>query len=421
MTFEKNNQKIAVIGTGISGMLASYLLCRKHDITVFEANDYIGGHTNTLKVKSDGGMIPVDTGFIICNDRNYPNFFKLLARLGVERQKTDMGFSVKCQRTGLEYSGSSLNAMFAQRRNLIRLWFYRLVFNILRFHREAGGLLDRENNDISLIDYLRENHYSEAFIDYYILPMGAAIWSSSIETIEEFPADTFIRFFDNHGLLSLKNRPQWYTIKKGSQEYVKKIIQPFADRIRLNNPVESVRRLEDQVEIKARGCEPERFHKVVIAVHSDQALRMLADPSKEEKRILGAIPYQQNLTILHTDKSVLPTRPRAWASWNYHILDREQNTVAITYNMNILQRLGTDQVYCVTLNLPKAIDRKRIIRTIKYHHPVFTPEGIKVQKQKGKISGRRNTYYCGAYWGYGFHEDGVNSAFEVCSHFGLSL
>ncbi|MFC1556922.1 NAD(P)/FAD-dependent oxidoreductase [candidate division KSB1 bacterium] len=417
----ENRFSIAVIGTGISGMTAAYLLHQKHDITVFEANDYIGGHTNTIDLDTSRGTYAVDTGFIVFNDRTYPNFIMLLERLDVASQPSTMGFSVSIEKTGLEYSGNSISALFAQRRNLFRPSFYRMIRGILRFNREASAMLERNDDTTSLGDYLVRNRYTHEFIEHFIIPMGSAIWSTVSERMMEFPALTFIRFFKNHGLLSLSDRPQWRVIKGGSKQYITKLVEGFRDRIRLNTPVNSLRRLDNGVEVMTRDGKIERFDKVVIAVHSDQALRMLADPSPDEKRLLGAIPYEENTAVLHTDSSVLPERKKAWSSWNYHIWNRAEDKVSLTYNMNILQNLQSDQVFCVTLNAPDKIDPDYVIKTISYHHPQFTPNSIKAQQEKHLISGVRDTYYSGAYWRYGFHEDGVMSALDVGKHFGVGL
>ncbi len=416
---EKKN--IAIIGTGISGLTAAYMLHRTHEITVFEANGYIGGHTNTIEVEENGSIIPVDTGFIVHNEKTYPNFIRLMNELGVKVQPTEMSFSVKDEVHGLEYNGGSLNKMFAQRRNLIRPSFYRMIKDIMRFNREARDLLESGKDSITLGDYLKDGGYSREFIEQYLIPMGAAIWSTVPEDMLLFPALNYIRFFMNHGLLDLKDRPQWKTIVGGSKQYVDKMTAGFLDRIYLNSPVVSVRRLPSHVEITVEGKRPQHFDEVIIAAHSNQALKMLVDPSPIETKLLGAIPYQENIAVLHTDTTLLPTRKLAWASWNYHIAREQSGRVALTYNMNILQRLNTNKVYNVTLNRYDEINPDNIIRVIRYEHPLFTSEGIAAQQQKHLVNGVNRTWFCGAYWGNGFHEDGVVSALDVVESLKESL
>ena len=413
--------RIAVIGTGISGMVAAYLLCQDHDVVVFEANDYIGGHTNTIDVELNGANHRVDTGFIVFNKENYPNFVKLMELLGVNYQPSNMSFSVQCELTGLEYCPSTLNSLFAQRRNLLRPSFYRMLLDAFRFRREAQEILLANDYETTLGAYLEEKRYSQPFIHHFIIPMGAAIWSADPKQFKEFPAHSFVQFFNNHGFLKVKDQPQWQVIKGGSRSYVEPLTRPYRDKVRLNCPVESIKRHADYVEVKPRPGEVESFDQVVIAAHSDQALAMLADPSDAERDILEAIPYQENLTILHTDSSLLPQRRGAWASWNYHIPREELGRAALTYYMNMLQSLTAPIDFCVTLNQPDIIDRTKIIRKFNYHHPVYTPQGPMAQKRRHEIDGVNHTYFCGAYWGYGFHEDGVNSALAVCKHFGKSL
>jgi len=413
--------KIAVIGTGISGMVAAYLLSEEHDLTVFEANDYVGGHTNTVTVNTEQGTYAVDTGFIVFNDRTYPNFTTLLRQLSIATQPSTMSFSVKCEQSGLEYNGTSLNTLFAQRRNLLRPSFHRLLVDILRFNRTAPRLLQQGNEHTTLGDYLQAHHYSTAFVEHYIIPMGAAIWSADPQQIWQVPAHFFIRFVHHHGMLTVSRRPQWRVIKGGSQQYVRALIQPYHQRIRLCCPVQAVTRSRDAVTIRSPGHEPERFDQVVLATHSDQALALLTDPSEQERLLLGALPYHKNEVVLHTDTTLLPRAPRAWASWNYHRLPEPQGHVTMTYNMNLLQSLQAQQTFCVTLNRTTAIDPSTILRTLTYHHPVYTVRGIAAQQQYARINGVNRTYFCGAYWGNGFHEDGVNSALAVGTCFGKGL
>ncbi|MDP7037307.1 MAG: FAD-dependent oxidoreductase, partial [Candidatus Marinimicrobia bacterium] len=388
--------------------------------TVFEKNDYVGGHTHTHTIKADQTTYAVDSGFIVYNEVTYPNFIKLLDQLGVKRQKTTMGFSVKSVNKNFEYAGNSLKSLFAQRLNYFRPSFWIMLRDIIRFNKMGKADMAILSVDVKLGDYLNDNKYSKSFINHYIIPMGSAIWSTKANSMLDMPALFFIRFFNNHGLLQIKNRSGWWVIKGGSKEYVKKIIAEFESKIRLNSPVQSISRSEDSVTIQSADKE-EIFDAVVIATHSNQALQLLEDSSKKEREILGALPYQSNDALLHTDSSVLPKRKLAWASWNYN-LDQEPNKpMAMTYNMNILQSLDAEDTYCVTLNNNDFVDDKKVLKTLHYDHPLFTPEGISAQKRKHEISGLNNTFYCGAYWRNGFHEDGVVSALEVCSHFGITL
>ena len=409
--------KIAIVGTGIAGNVAAYHLAKEHEITVFEAADYVGGHTNTVDVEYAGQQYAVDTGFIVFNDWTYPEFIRLLDELRVESQPSDMSFSVSCEKTGLEYNGTSRNALFAQRSNLLRPSFYRMIADILRFNREALSLLQGEDDSTTLGQYLQDNGYTKGFVDHYIVPMGAAIWSAQPEGLKHMPAKFFVRFFHNHGMLNIRNRPVWRVIRGGSQRYVEPLIAGHRDRIRLRNPVHWIRRRPNGVHIKAGDSEPEFFDQVFIACHSDQALSMLADPSPQEQQVLGAIRYQENEAVLHTDANLMPRRKLAWAAWNYHLVDREQDRVALTYNMNILQGLDAPCQFCVTLNNTAAINPDKVIRTISYDHPILSSEAVAAQRRHAEINGDRRTYFCGAYWRFGFHEDGVVSALAALQHF----
>lgn len=416
--------KIAIVGTGIAGNYAAWRLAREHDITVFEADSRIGGHSNTVNVEERGRQYAVDTGFIVYNDKTYPNFLGLLDELGVESKPSTMSFSVRCERSGLEYNGATLNTLFAQRRNLVQPSFWRMLRDILRFNREAPALLDRSGADITLNEFLVNNGYSRAFIDHYIIPMGAAIWSAAPEGMGGVPAGFFVRFFHNHGLLSISDRPTWRVIHGGSQRYVEKLVAGHRDRIRLNAPVEGILRYPNHVLIKASGLPAERFDKVVIAAHSDQALSMLSDATAAEREVLGSIPYQINEAVLHTDESLMPDRKRAWAAWNYHIpatREKDDRRVALTYNMNILQSLDAEKQFLVTLNHSDAIDPAKVIRAIQYEHPIFNQVAVRAQARHREINGQRHTYYCGAYWRYGFHEDGVVSAIRALDHLDQDL
>ncbi|CAE6907166.1 NAD(P)/FAD-dependent oxidoreductase [Vibrio sp. B1FLJ16] len=408
--------KIAIVGTGISGLTCGYYLHKKHDITLFEANDYIGGHTATVDVNIDGSDYAVDTGFIVYNDRTYPNFINMMKEIGVEGVPTQMSFSVRNNGSGLEYNGHTITTLFAQKRNWANPAFYRFIFEILRFNKLAKSFADKEDTSIQTLgEFLDENKFSAYFSDNYILPMGAAVWSSTLADMRAFPLMFFLRFFLNHGLLDVTNRPQWYVIKGGSRAYIPPLTKGFADKIRLNSPVESVTRSKGRVLLLVNGT-TEWFDEVIFACHSDQAMKMLDDSSVDERTILGDMAYQANEVVLHTDTSLLPKRKAAWASWNYLLEGKKgdhQKLPSLTYNMNILQHLNSEHTFCVTLNSTEQIDEQKILRTFTYHHPVFTTESIAAQQRKDEIQGITNTWFCGAYWYNGFHEDGVRSALDV--------
>ena len=415
-----SGQRIAIVGAGISGLVAAYLLRQRHDITVFEAGSYTGGHTNTIEVETPHGLLAVDTGFIVYNDRNYPLFTRLLAQLGVETQPSLMSFSVADDRSGFEYNGSSLNQLFASRKNLLSPGHWRMIRDIIRFNKHAEQLQERGNAQ-TVEQYVREHSFSDAFLTKYLIPIGASIWSCPAGTFRSFPIRFVIDFLRNHGMLQVADRPQWRVIKGGSKRYIQPLTRDFADSIRLNTPVRRVVRGTDSVTLELGSGETRAFDHVVLACHSDQALRMLDQPTATEREILGAFPYQKNETVLHTDVSLLPKRRRAWGSWNYRIGQRDTDEVAITYYMNMLQSLDTNEHYCVTLNEKDRIDPAKIIRTLTYHHPVFTLERDAAQSRHDELIGANRTSYCGAYWGYGFHEDGVRSGARVAEHFGCSL
>ncbi len=408
--------RIAIVGTGISGLTCAHLLHEQHELTLFEAGPYIGGHTNTVDVRRNGHAWPVDTGFIVFNDWTYPHFIRLLERLGVPSRPTTMSFSVKCEATGLEYNGTSLNSLFAQRSNLFRPSFWGMIRDILRFNREAPALLGTPAADLPLTEYLDSAGYGRAFVEQYLIPMGAAIWSMPPDRLREFPVGFFVRFFHNHGMLSVNDRPQWRTVEGGSRAYVDRLIEPIADRVRTNARVHEIRR--DHAGVTLDG---ERFDEVILATHSDTALSLLSDATDAEHEILGALPYQENETVLHTDASVLPRRRLAWAAWNYHLGRDDTQPVGVTYNMNMLQGLDAPETFCVSLNQNGAVDPERVIRRIRYHHPVYSREGVLAQQRHAEISGVNHTHFCGAYWGYGFHEDGVKSGLAVANAFGAEL
>lgn len=414
--------RIAIIGSGIAGLTAAWKLHREHEITLFEAAARIGGHTHTVDVDWAGRSYAVDTGFIVYNDWTYPNFLALLAELDVVTQPSTMSFSVRCERSGLEYSGTSLNTLFAQRRNLLRPAFYGMLRDILRFNREAPALLDMDAEwQPCLGEYLESRGYGRAFVTHYLVPMAAAIWSTDPARIFDVPARFLIGFFRNHGMLSVDQRPQWRVVRGGSRVYVEKLIAPFRDRIRLGAAVAGIRRSSAGVELELAEGSRHRCDCVFIACHSDQAIRLLRDPTRAEREVLGAITYQASEAILHTDTSLMPRRRLAWAAWNYHALggalDGAQRGVAVTYNMNALQSLDAPVTFCVSLNRADAIDPAKVIGRYIYEHPLFTPAAVAAQARHAELNGVNGTYYCGAYWRYGFHEDGVVSALAALRAF----
>ncbi|MDF1762105.1 MAG: FAD-dependent oxidoreductase [Oleibacter sp.] len=417
-------KRIAIVGSGVAGLTCAWLLRERYDVHLYEANDYLGGHTQTTDVEVAGKSYPVNTGFIVFNDWTYPNFIKLMEQVGAESEDSDMSFSVKCERSGLEYNGHTLNSLFAQRLNVLRPSFWKMIRDILRFNKEtrAGLADDSLNKTETLGQYLSRQGYSESFRKHYIIPMGAAVWSSSEEMMMEFPLYFFVRFFNNHGMLSVDDRPQWRVISRGSRSYVEKIQAALPpSQVYLNTPVTKVLRSDDSVTITSERGE-DTFDEVIFACHSDQALKMLGDASATEKEILGAIPYKMNDVVLHTDHSILPKKRLAWAAWNYHIGQKHQDSVAVTYYMNRLQNFDDAPVhFCVTLNKTADIDPNKIIRQFRYAHPVFTLEGMAAQERHHEISAQNNTHFCGAYWFNGFHEDGVRSALRVTEVLGVEL
>lgn len=413
--------RIGIIGTGISGNLAARLLSQEHDIEVFEASPTVGGHTRTLDVHAFGRTWQVDTGFMVFNDWTYRNFCRLLHLLGLSGTETDMSFSLTCARSGLEYQGSSINGLFAQRRNLIRPKFWGMLRDILRFNREAEALLAGDLGEKTLRTLLAERGYGAWLAEKYLLPMTAAIWSCPPGCVWDFPAHFLLAFLRNHGLLQINNRPQWKTVAGSARRYVERLIAPFRDRIRRDCPVLAIQRHEDHVVVHPRNAVPVVFDCVVVACHADQALALLKDADEEEREILEALPYHPNTAALHTDISILPRRRRAWASWNYHIPAAEGKAVAVTYDLSRLQKLDTPTPLLLTLNAEECIDPAQVLDRHLFHHPGFTTKSLRAQERLRRRNGQRRTYYCGAYRGYGFHEDGVKSALDVTRHFGLGL
>jgi predicted NAD/FAD-binding protein len=407
-------------------LVAAHLLHREHEIFVYEAGSYAGGHTNTVTVATERGTHAVDTGFITLNDRNYPNFTRLLERLGVATQPTQMSFSVKGEEEDFEYAGTP-RGLFCQPRNLASPRFQRMIVELLRFNRELRRMLAREERgDESLGEFLARRGFSRPFVERLIVPQVSAVWSADPRQMHTFPVRFLAEFFSNHGMLGFRDRPRWSTVSGGSARYVDALTAPFRERIRLGAAVRTISRHADHVELATDGpggeSAIERFDQVVIATHSDQALAMLSDPSAHEARLLGAIPYQRNEAVLHTDSTLLPRRRSARAAWNFHLLREPKPMSTVTYYMNHLQRLSADRDFCVTLNRTEAIDPEKVIRTISYSHPVYTPAGVAAQSEHARISGLAGrTHYCGAYWGWGFHEDGVLSALRACAPFGVGL
>ncbi|NKB35649.1 MAG: NAD(P)-binding protein [Gammaproteobacteria bacterium] len=416
--------KIAIIGSGISGLTAAYTLNRKHEISVFEANNYIGGHTNTVDVheQGTGRVIPVDTGFIVFNEKNYPNLCRLFNVLGVESRESDMSFSVHCQKSGLEYNGTDLNRIFSQRRNLVEVPFLIMLRDILRFHKQAPIALQRDISDsISVDEFARINSYGHRFVEHYLVPLGASLWSCPAEKFRQFPIRFVLEFLNNHCMLQVDNRPQWRTVKGGSREYIEPLTATFSGRIQLNTVVKKVRRRAGYVLVCFADGSEQTFDEVILATHADQSLSLVDDIDEEERNILEKFPYQDNEVVLHTDTDLLPKHKRTWASWNYRIPEDQREHACLTYNMNMLQGIESEKTYCVSLNQTADIDESSVIRKINYHHPVFLPGRDIAQKEQHKLIQRRGLSYCGAYWGYGFHEDGVRSALAVCNAFNLEI
>ncbi|WP_286267384.1 NAD(P)/FAD-dependent oxidoreductase [Thalassotalea atypica] len=412
-------KNIAIIGSGISGLTTAYLLSKKYKVTVYEKNDRIGGHTATVDVNVDGKDYAIDTGFIVFNNKTYPNYLALLSELGVGRQATEMSFSVHNCITGLEYNGHNLNTLFAQRRNIFRPKFWMLVKEILRFNKLCKTVFERQDyyDGYTLGQFLKDNGFGSFFADHYILPMGAAIWSSSLAQMELFELRFFVQFFHHHGLLNIADRPQWYVIPEGSRNYLPPLTKSFANQIKLNSRISGISRSDEKVIIHMEDGDAETYDEVVIACHSDEALALLLDPSDAERSVLSAMPYSENSVILHTDERLLPNRKNAWASWNYQLSDDRDKAASVTYNMNILQGIESEHTFCVTLNQKADIDPNKILREFTYHHPTFSSASINAQKQRHLICGLKHTHFAGAYWHSGFHEDGVRSGVEVAQRF----
>jgi predicted NAD/FAD-binding protein len=412
---------IAVIGSGIAGMSAAWLLSQKHNVTVYEREDRLGGHSNTVEAPTVTSTVPVDTGFIVYNERSYPNLTALFKYLDVPTKDSEMSFAVSLNDGGMEYSGTDINGMFGQRRNILRPRFWAMLKDVRRFYRDAPSfLVDDKTGNWSLGQYLEFHGYSKPFIEDHLLPMGAAIWSASAADMLDFPAAAFIRFFESHGLLEIVNRPVWRTVDGGSREYVKRLTQGYRDRVLLSTPATSVHRQDGAVFIESDDDSCRRFDHVVIASHADQALSLLSDANTLERRWLGAIRYSQNRAVLHSDRRLMPKRKRVWSSWNY--LQSKQNdgdkSLCVTYWMNRLQGIDPTHPFFVTLNPHIEPDSKSIIGEFSYEHPVFDRAALDAQQHLWPLQGRRNTWFCGSYFGYGFHEDALQSGLAVAEAVG---
>ncbi|MFD0737779.1 NAD(P)/FAD-dependent oxidoreductase [Lysobacter koreensis] len=410
--------RIAIVGSGIAGLASAWLLSRRHDVVLLEAHDYLGGHTHTHDIALEGRHYAVDTGFIVHNPVHYPLLTRLFAELGVATQPTTMGFSVHSEASGLEYNATSLDGLFCQRRNLASPRFWGLLRDLWRFYRIAPRLLDSDDPGPSLGEYLARHRFGEAFRDEHLVPMASALWSSPPRQVLEFPARYLVQFMANHHMLQLSGRPDWRVVSGGSARYVDAMAQRWQVEVRLGTPVRRVRRDAEGVEVftDAGG---ERFDQIVLACHSDQALQLLADADERESTILGAMPYQANEAVLHTDARLLPRDRKAWAAWNAHVPRDREGACTVSYCMNLLQGIDSPQPLVVTLNRSEAIDPERVLRRISYAHPVYTRASVAAQARKAEIQGVRRTWFAGAYWGWGFHEDGMRSAVEVAQALGV--
>ncbi|MEO7433484.1 MAG: FAD-dependent oxidoreductase [Dokdonella sp.] len=410
--------RIAVIGSGIAGLSSAWLLSREHEVVLFESNDYLGGHTHTHDVVVDGGTLAVDTGFIVFNPDHYPLLTRLFGELQVQSRSTTMSFSAHGEASGIEYNAGSLRGLFCQPRNLLRPDFLRMAGEIIKFYRNAPALLDDPQGDVPLGEYLDHNNYSDMFRDLHLVPMASALWSSPASWILEFPVRHLVRFMANHQMLQITGRPPWRVVEGGSRSYVRELRARWSVQERLSCPVSGVRRSDDEVVVTSPGGE-EVFDQVVLACHSDQALRLLTDATDDERDILGAMPYQRNNVVLHTDARVLPRNRKAWAAWNAHVPADTEAECTVSYCMNILQSIDAPQPLIVTLNRTADIDPARILWRGTYSHPLQTLASATAQTRRATIQGRHRTWFAGAYWGYGFHEDGIRSGVEVARELGV--
>jgi uncharacterized protein len=409
--------RIAVIGSGIAGLAAAWLLSRRHEVVLFEAEDRLGGHTHSHDIELPQGRFTVDTGFIVFSPEAYPLLTRLFAELGVDTQPTRMSFALRNDASGLEYNATSLERLFVQRRNLVSPRFWRMVREIVRFYGEAPALLAQPGPGPTLAEYLAQGGYSEAFRDDHLVPMASALWSSPAASILGFPMKYLVAFMANHQMLQISGRPQWRVVRGGSSSYVRAMCANWAVQVRLSSPVQRVTRDAAGVQLTTATAS-EHFDHAVLACHSDQALALLTDPSASERSVLGAIPYQRNETVLHTDESVLPRRRRAWAAWNALVPAGDNPHCTVTYCMNLLQSLDAPVTFNVTLNRSEAIDPARVLARMDYQHPVYSHASVAAQQRRCEINGVNRTWYCGAYWGFGFHEDGLRSGVEVARALG---
>jgi len=418
LTPKEDKMKIAIIGSGISGLASAYFLHKKYDITIFEKNNYIGGHSNTANIIFDRKKIAIDTGFIVFNFRTYPNLKNLFEELGVEIEKSNMSFGIRDFDQNFEYSGNDLTGLFAQKSNIFRPKFLKMLFDIVKFNKSATKLLqnDQISNETTLDQFVNDLKLGEYFKNYYLFPMAGAIWSCPLELIKNYPAKTFLQFFHNHGLLTIFNQPQWYTVKNGSQEYVKKLTAGFSDKIKLNCEIVKSEQKNNKIILTDKKKRQYEFDKVIFASHADQTYKIIKDKTLKEKQILSQIKYSQNIAILHKDQNQMPKNKKAWASWIY-LSSAKKNAVSLTYWMNNLQNLGTKKPIFVTLNPIKNISTKNIIAKYNYEHPIFDLNSINAAQNLEKIQDQRNIYFCGAWTKYGFHEDGINSAINIMKYF----
>lgn len=410
-------QRLAIIGTGIAGMGCAHLLQKKYDLSLFEQNDYVGGHTNTLTVMEDGQPVYMDTGFMVFNFQTYPELCKLFDEIKAPIKKTDMSFSVQHHSSGLEYSGSGLNGLFAQRKNLFSLSYIRMLSEITRFNKISVQILDNPHyRDYSLAQYIKEFKFSEAMLWKYVVPMSSAVWSTPMEKMLDFPAVTLIRFFKNHGFLGLNTQHQWYTLQNGSQAYRELLIAPFKEKITVNNGVVSLRKQNGKVILKLKDGSVQEFDKAIVGTHGDQALRLLEQPTADEQRLLSVFQYQKNVATIHTDESVMPKNKKVWSSWNYSIKKIDgRETPSTIYWMNCLQGVSIKKNYFVSINaFPGSIAREKLIKEIDYEHPLFDVPAILAQKELHQLNSGGPVYYCGSYFKYGFHEDAYASAVNLC-------
>jgi predicted NAD/FAD-binding protein len=412
--------RVAVIGSGISGLAAAWLLSRKHEVTLYEREPRLGGHTHTHEVEDPAGVLNVDSGFIVFNEVNYPLLCRLFRELDVPTAPSDMSFSVSTRPRGLAWSSRGLGGLFSQRLNLLRPRFWKFLGQIARFNREAPRLLDRPGAEaVTLGDWLGQERFSDDFRDHYLVPMSAAVWSTPAREMLRFPAATLVRFFGNHGFLGVTTQHPWRTIPGGCSRYIEPLLRPFRERLHVGHPVTAVHREPSGATVHAEGLAPARFDEVVFAVHGDQVLPMLTRPTRDEEQVFRAFSSNRNEAALHTDAGLMPPRRRTWASWNHVRIAGAEDRLVVTYHMNRLQSLGARRNWFVSLNAEGLLVEDRVVRRMTYEHPRYTPEAVRAQGRWADVSGRNRTHYCGAYWGYGFHEDGLKSAVRVAQRMGV--